>query len=87
MFAALAVLGQSAILPDLIRGIDVVDGLAPAKELRHRIEDLAVRVAVEILGGQHLENDVHRIVLEKNSAQHRPLCFESVRGDLAGSVG
>ena len=63
---------------------DVVDRLAPAKELSHRLEDLAVCLAVEVLGGQLLENDVDRVVLEQNAAEYRALRFKSVRGYLTG---
>jgi hypothetical protein len=63
---------------------DVVDRLAAARQLGHRFEDFGVGLAVEVLDGQRLDDDVHRLILEEDPSEDRALCFEGVGGDLAG---
>ncbi len=61
---------------------DMVDRLATTRELVHRLENLGVGLAVEVVGGQRLYDDVHRLVLEEDPAEHCAFCVERVRRDL-----
>jgi len=63
---------------------DLIDRLAPARQFGHRLEDLGIGLAVEVLHGQRLDDDVHRLVLEEDSPEHRPFRLEGVGRDLAG---
>ena len=60
---------------------DAVDGLAAGREGAHGLEHLAMRVAVEVLGLEQLEDLVERGVVEQNSAQDAPLGVQVLRRD------
>ena len=51
---------------------DLVDRLAAARQLGHRLEDLGVGLAVEVLDRQRLDDDVHRLVLEEDAPRAPP---------------
>jgi hypothetical protein len=63
---------------------DLVDRLTAARQLGHRLENFCVGLAVEVLDGQRLDDDVHRLVLEEDPPEHRPLGLEGVGGNLSG---
>ena len=65
-----------------------VDWLARREQLRHRLEDARVRVAVEIIGAERdLEHHVERVVLEQHPAEHRAFGAEVVRWNAARARG
>ncbi len=58
---------------------DRIDRLAAVGEIRHRAEDLAMRLAVEIFGGYGFERKIDRLVIEQDRAQHRLFGLEILR--------
>lgn len=63
-----------------VRQRDRIHRLGMVGELRHRAENLAMRLAVEVFRRQNLERVVNRVVVEQNRAQYGLFCFEILRG-------
>jgi hypothetical protein len=55
---------------------DLVDGLVAREQRAHGLEDDPVGRAVEVLGLEDLDHDVHRAVLEQDASQHGALGVE-----------
>ena len=66
---------------------DQVDGVAALVELDHRLEDAAVRVAVEVAGVDDRRGVVERVVAEQDAAEHRALGVEVVRRRAIAAIG
>src|SRR5271170_6293088 len=65
---------------------DRVDRLAVVGKLRHRAEDLAMRLAVEIFRRQDFERVIDRVVVEQNRAQHGLFCLEILRRNALQNI-
>src|SRR5271170_2054917 len=65
---------------------DRVDRLAVVGELRHRAEDLAMRLAVEIFRRQNFERVIDRVIVEQNRAQHGLFCLEILRRNALQNI-
>ena len=57
---------------------DDVDRLAALEQLEHRLEDLAVRLAVEVRGPQELGDLDDRVAVDEDRAEHRLLGLEAL---------
>src|SRR5581483_5873997 len=77
---------QLAVVLQDIRQRDNIHRLVAVAELDHGAKNLAVALAVKILGPEHLEHVVDRFVVEQNAAQHRRLGFEILRRNFAEVV-
>jgi len=66
---------------------DAVDGLTVAEQRAHRLEDLAVGVAVELLCADDLHHVGERLAVEQDAAEEALLRVEVVRWDAAVGQG
>ena len=64
---------------ELVLQGDEIDGLAALGERDHRVEDAAVRVAVEVVAVEDLGGEVEGVVVHQDRAEHGPLRLEVVR--------
>ena len=86
----LAHVGRAADLGELaarlqdLRDGDEVDRLLSFDEIERGAEDFAMRLAVEVVAGDDLDDAVERGRVEEDAAEHGDLRLEALRRDLAG---
>ena len=61
-----------------LRDRDDVDRLAPLEQVEHRLEDLAVRLPVEVRGPQELGDLDDRVAVDEDRAEHGLLGLEAL---------
>ncbi len=74
---------QLATRPQRVGQRHQIHRLAAQVEILHGAQDLAVRLAIKIVGDDELDGAVERGVVEQNPAQDRFLGLHAVRRDLA----
>ena len=74
---------QLALLAQRLSERHGVDGGAAFGEVEHRGEDLAVRLAVEVVGPEaHLDGAIAGVVVEEDAAEDELLSLEVLRREL-----